>query len=65
VNLSNGKSGTATLTPNPEINPNGPTTLVAIADTGSGNILSTIFGQVTTVDKQCTFMPTLGTTVVP
>jgi len=65
VNLTTGKSGTSTLKPNPEINPNGPTTLVAIADTGSGSIISTIFGQVTTVDKQCTFLPTIGSTVVP
>jgi hypothetical protein len=65
VNLTTGKSGGATLKLNPEINPNGPTTLVAIADTGSGSILSTIFGQVTTVDKQCGFMPTIGSTVVP
>lgn len=65
VNLTTGQSGSATLKPNPEINPNGPTTLVAIADTGSGSIMSTIFGQVTTVDKQCTFMPTIGSTVVP
>ncbi len=65
VNLTTGKSGSATLKPNPGINPQGPTTLTAIADTGSGSIMSTIFGQVTTVDKQCTFMPTIGSTVVP
>ena len=65
VNLTTGKSGSATLKPNPEINPNGPTTLVAIADTGSGSIMSTIFGQVTTTEKQCQFMPTIGSTVVP
>jgi hypothetical protein len=65
INITTGKSGSATLKPNPEINPDGPTTLVAIADTGSGSILSTIFGQVTTVDKQCGFMPTIGSTVVP
>jgi hypothetical protein len=39
--------------------------LTAIVDTGSGSIMSTIFGQVTTVDKQCTFMPTIGSSVVP
>ncbi len=65
VNLTTGKSGSATLKPSPDINPNGPTTLVAIVDTGSGSIMSTIFGQVTTTDKQCTFMPTIGSTVVP
>jgi hypothetical protein len=36
----------------------------AIVDTGSGSIMSTIFGQVTTMDKQCTFMPTIGSSVV-
>ena len=65
VNLTTGKSGSATLKPNPEINPDGPSTLVAIADTGSGSVMSTIFGQVTTADRQCTFMPTIGSTVVP
>lgn len=65
VNLTNGKSGSVTLKPNPAINSAGPTTLTGIADTGSGSIMSTIFGQVTTVDKQCTFMPTIGSTVVP
>jgi hypothetical protein len=65
VNLTTGKSGSATLKPRPDINPNGPTTLTAIADTGSGSIMSTIFGQVTTKDKQCQFMPTIGSTVVP
>lgn len=65
VNLTTGKSGSATLKPQPDINPDGPTTLTAIADTGSGSIMSTIFGQVTTKDKQCQFMPTIGSTVVP
>jgi hypothetical protein len=65
VNLTNGRSGSVTLKPNPQINPQGPTTLTAMADTGPGSIMSTIFGQVTTVDKQCTFMPTIGSTVVP
>lgn len=65
VNLTTGKSGSATLKPRSDINPNGPTTLTAIVDTGSGSIMSTIFGQVTTVDTQCQFMPTIGSTVVP
>ena len=65
VNLTSGRSGSATLKPNPGINPDGPTTLTAIVDTGSGSIMSTIFGQVTTADNQCTFMPTLGSSVVP
>jgi hypothetical protein len=65
VNLTTGKSGSVTLKPQPNINPAGPTTLTAIADTGSGSVMSTIFGQVTTKDKQCQFMPTIGSTVVP
>ena len=65
VNLTTGKSGGATLQPRSDINPEGPTTLTAIADTGSGSIISTIFGQVTTTEKQCQFMPTIGSTVVP
>ena len=62
VKITTGRSGSATLKPNPGINPDGPTTLTAIVDTGSGSIMSTIFGQVTTVDRQCTFMPTIGST---
>ncbi len=65
VNLTTGKSGTAALQPRSDINPQGPTTLSAIVDTGSGSIMSTIFGQVTTTEKQCQFMPTIGSTVVP
>ncbi|HXO24520.1 MAG TPA: hypothetical protein VN870_08065, partial [Streptosporangiaceae bacterium] len=60
VNLTTGKSGSATLKPQPDINPQGPTTLTATVDTGSGSIMSTIFGQVSTKDKQCQFMPTIG-----
>lgn len=65
VNLTTGKSGSATLKPQPDINAAGPTTLTAIVDTGSGSIMSTIFGQVSTKDKQCNFLPTIGSTVVP
>jgi hypothetical protein len=65
VNLTTGKSGSATLKPRSDINPDGPTTLSVIADTGSGSIMSTVFGQVTTTEKQCQFMPTIGSTVVP
>jgi hypothetical protein len=65
VNLTTGKSGTVALKPRTDINADGPTTLTAIVDTGSGSIMSTIFGQVTTKEKQCQFMPTIGSTVVP
>ncbi|CAJ1500194.1 hypothetical protein [[Mycobacterium] holstebronense] len=65
VNLTTGKSGSATLQPRTDINPEGPTTLTAIVDTGSGSIMSTIFGQVSTKDHQCNFLPTIGSTVVP
>ena len=65
VNLTTGKSGTVALKPRTDINAEGPTTLTAVADTGSGSIMSTIFGQVTTKEKQCQFLPTIGSTVVP
>lgn len=65
VNLTTGKSGSVTLQPRADLNPEGPTTLTAIADTGSGSIMTTIFGQVTTTEMQCQFMPTIGSTVVP
>ena len=65
VNLTTGKSGSAALKPRPDINPQGPTTLSAIVDTGSGSVMSTIFGQVTTAEMQCQFLPTIGSTVVP
>ncbi|WP_343576446.1 hypothetical protein [Mycobacterium sp.] len=65
VNLTTGKSGSAALKPQADINPQGPTTLTATVDTGSGSIMSTVFGQVSTKDKQCQFMPTIGSTVVP
>ncbi len=65
VNLTTGKSGTIALKPRTDINADGPTTLTAIADTGSGSIISTIFGQVSTKERQCQFMPTIGSTVVP
>jgi hypothetical protein len=65
VNLTTGRSGSATLRPQSDINPEGPTTLTAIVDTGAGSVMSTIFGQVTTTEKQCQFMPTIGSTVVP
>ena len=65
VNLTTGKSGSVTMKPRSDINAEGPTTLTAIADTGSGSIMSTIFGQVTTKERQCQFMPTIGSTVVP
>lgn len=65
VNLTTGKSGSVTLQPRSDLNPEGPTTLTAIADTGAGSIMTTIFGQVTTTEMQCQFMPTIGSTVVP
>ena len=65
VNLTTGKSGTVALKPRTDINADGPTTLTAVADTGSGSIMSTIFGQVTTKERQCQFLPTIGSTVVP
>ncbi|CCW10759.1 Rv1157c family protein [Rhodococcus aetherivorans] len=69
INVSNGRSGTATLTNEARINPDGPTTLSAIADTGSGNVAAVISGGITTqaagaAPRSCTFLPTIGLVTV-
>lgn len=65
VNITNGRTGTQPLTNEADINPDGPTTLSAIADTGSGQVLAVISGGITTQEegadpRSCTFLPTLG-----
>ncbi|UGQ60272.1 hypothetical protein LSF60_18630 [Rhodococcus pyridinivorans] len=70
VNVSNGRTGTQPLTNDAKINPDGPTTLSAIADTGSGQVLAVISGGITTQDegadpRSCTFLPTVGLVAVP
>ncbi|TQF73856.1 hypothetical protein FK531_04030 [Rhodococcus spelaei] len=70
VNIDNQKSGTANLTTASRINPDGPATLSAIADTGRGRVLAVISGGLTTQAEgaapiTCSFLPTVGTVVVP
>ncbi|WP_145708582.1 Rv1157c family protein [Rhodococcus rhodochrous] len=70
VNVSNGRTGTQPLTNDAKINPDGPTTLSTIADTGSGQVLAVISGGITTQDegadpRSCTFLPTVGLVAVP
>lgn len=70
INVSNGRSGSQPLTNEARINPDGPTTLSAIADTGSGRIAAVISGGITTrsegeAPRSCTFLPTLGLVSVP
>lgn len=57
INLSNLRTGVTPLGNN-GINPTGPATLSATADTGSGRVLAVVDGSVRTVDKVCPFAPT-------
>ncbi|MEU5841876.1 hypothetical protein [Rhodococcus sp. NPDC047139] len=70
INVSNGRTGTQPLTNDAQINPDGPTTLSAIADTGSGQVLAVISGGITTQEegedaRSCSFLPTVGLVAVP
>ena len=70
INVSNGRTGTQSLTNDANINPDGPTTLSAIADTGSGQVLAVISGGITTQKegadpRSCTFLPTVGLVAIP
>lgn len=57
INLSNLRTGVTPLG-NHGINPTGPSTLSATADTGPGRVLAVIDGSVRTVDRACAFAPT-------
>ncbi len=57
INLANFRTGVTPLDNN-GINPTGPATLSATADTGSGRVLAVVDGSVRTVDKVCPFAPT-------
>lgn len=64
-NLDTGASGVQPLTTEANINPDGPATLSAIADTGRGRIVAVIGGSLTTQvedgsARTCSFVPTLG-----
>ncbi|WP_327149839.1 Rv1157c family protein [Nocardia sp. NBC_01329] len=64
-NLDTGEAGSQPLTDEAEINPDGPATLSAIANTGTGRVVAVIGGGLTTQateteTRSCTFMPTIG-----
>jgi hypothetical protein len=73
LNLDNRRTGTQDLTGASNINPDGPATLSAIADTGPGRVLAVVSGSITTQSKEdpaapsrtCGFLPTIGTVYVP
>ncbi|WP_424809565.1 hypothetical protein [Rhodococcus sp. 27YEA15] len=65
INIDNQRGATQNLTNASRINPDGPATLSAIADTGPGRVLSVISGGLTTQPEgadriTCTFLPTIG-----
>ncbi len=57
VNLTSLRTGVTPLG-NYGINPAGPATLSATADTGSGQVLAVAHGSVRTIDNVCPFAPT-------
>jgi hypothetical protein len=73
LNLDNRRTGSVDLTNASNINPDGPATLSAIADTGPGRVLAVVSGSITTQSKEdpaapartCGFLPTIGTVFVP
>ncbi len=73
INLDNRRTGVNDLTGDSKINPDGPATISAIADTGPGRVLAVISGSITTQSKEdpaeparsCGFLPTIGTVFVP
>ena len=64
LNLDNRRTATQPLTDAAKINPDGPSTLSAIADTGSGRVVAVISGSLTTAaqdgPRTCSFLPTVG-----
>jgi hypothetical protein len=71
INLDTHLGGTLPLTDAAHINPGGPATLSAIANTGPGRIIAVVAGSLTTrpaADKApitCSFLPTMGFFTVP
>lgn len=59
LNTSNFRSGVTPLGNN-GINPTGPATLSATANTGPGNVIAVVDGGVRTVDRVCNFAPTVA-----
>ncbi|WP_067467683.1 Rv1157c family protein [Nocardia amamiensis] len=65
LNLDTRQSGILPLTGEAKINPEGPATLSAIANTGSGRVVAVVGGSLTTQagdapPRTCSFLPTLG-----
>ncbi|MFD0360640.1 hypothetical protein ACFQZZ_04155 [Nocardia sp. GCM10030253] len=65
LNLDTRKSGIQPLTDEAKINPDGPATLSAIADTGFGRVVAVVSGSLTTKaedadPRTCSFLPMLG-----
>lgn len=57
LNTSNFRTGVTPLGNN-GINPTGPATLSATANTGPGNVIAVVDGGVRTLDRVCNFAPT-------
>ena len=71
INLDNGAQGTQAMTDEAGINKaEGPTTLTAITNSGSGRIVSTMYGSIVSQGTDggapisCTILPTVGVGVV-
>ncbi|MEV0468161.1 Rv1157c family protein [Nocardia tengchongensis] len=66
LNLDTRATGTMNLTDDAKINPDGPATLSAIANTGSGRVVAIVSGSLTTQSDPeaqpitCSFLPTIG-----
>ncbi|MEV4236052.1 MULTISPECIES: hypothetical protein [unclassified Nocardia] len=65
LNLDTRQSGVQQLTDEAHINPDGPATLSAIVNTGSGRVVAVVGGSLTTKaddadPRTCSFLPTLG-----
>lgn len=66
LNLDTRQSGVQPLTGEANINPDGPATLSAVADTGPGRVVAVVGGSLTTQPDAaaapitCSFLPTLG-----
>lgn len=66
LNLDTRQSAVINLTDEAKINPDGPATLSAIANTGSGRVVAVVSGSLTTqadAESQpitCSFLPTVG-----
>ncbi|MDQ1202351.1 MULTISPECIES: Rv1157c family protein [unclassified Rhodococcus (in: high G+C Gram-positive bacteria)] len=65
VNVDTGRTGATVLTGAAGINPDGPATLSALADTGTGRVLAAVSGSISTeAGITCSFLPTIGAFVV-